>query len=570
LGLNHHTPMRKTFSLLIISFITSFAATAQQEDQIQNFTQDYTPSTGRPVHIKFQVRVFKYAGQVNYRIYIQSVTPRGNTFAYEGKQYRNEDLGGNYLDKIDYSNVKAGTLEYKFSFFNQLRSTTAKEGSYSFASMSLESFGGDGAKIWSKEELGNSEYEKLNAKNVSVNARITALNVDNSPVVSRIRVLSSNEKNAKALLDKAEDQYGSQNFTASLSTIKQAEKACDNCTWSGSITRLRSIIEEAISEKDKRTKEEKEKKGLGGSDKSSLTSSGKKSTEEKSESGNSTSSFDKDLYYACLSLSNAVMQKVQYARNHRSDAQAWRDAQTAINNFRCQYTGISQDVIDEVNRNVTATTVSDAVVSSIDYFTSAPWTYGYGQFLDASNKTYMHRFILGMNGEYTNRFADISFSINCNLMRLPSRQLHFKFKADNNATNWNAEKTKAIDNINSFMLAIGPRLTFWPQKNFFVAATPEIMLGSTYGNDVPTGTFNYAPSLNTQAGFRLGKVYLSGSYGFFYLKLIADAGKYGGSEAATLQTNQYGTINGRWMAEKFDKGEAVMHKYWLVSLGLNL
>lgn len=565
--------MKKILTLL---FSIAFAiCTKAQSDTTHSFIQEYTPTTGIPVTIRYKIRVFKYAGQVNYRVYIESVAPRSNTFLYEGRRYSNADLGGSYLEKINYANVKSGTLEYRFSFFNQLQSTITQNGTYKFASMSLDGFSGDGAKIWSKEEMGNAEYERLHAKNVSVSTRIIELGVDNSPVVSRIRSLASNEKELKGLLEKAYDQYTDKKLDAALATIKQAEKICDDCALTGNINSLRSNIETAISNKEKKenTTEEQDKKDSSedNKEKSSTKSTQKTATEKKTEESSSTSSsFDKNLYYACLSLSNAVMQKVQYARDHRTDARAWRDAQTAINNFNCQYAGISQDVIDEVNRNVTATTISDFATSSYDYFTSCPWTYGYGQFFDATNKTYIHRFILGLNGEYSEKFADISFSVNCNLMRLPSRQLSYRFESSNSSIKWNSTKVKPVDNVNAFMLALGSAITIWPHKNFFMAATPELMLGFTHGTDVPTGMFSYAPALNTQAGFRFGKVYLSGNYGMFALKLTADAQKYGGSEAGTIQTAQYGTINGNWLADKFDDGKAVTHKYWAISLGLNL
>lgn len=278
---------------------------------------------------------------------------------------------------------------------------------------------------------------------------------------------------------------------------------------------------------------------------------------------------DYKLYLYCLGQYNYVEKLVLQARGKRTNA-AWEEARKAYDNYTC-YNKVPLNYAwkKEIDNGLMATAVSEAVITTIATLTSTPWTYGYGQFIDAKNSTYYHRFQLGISDSYDETFANLELSIMSNLMKLPTRTLNYTFEADN-GSKWNSTQTRQFDDVKIFSVSLGPSLTFWPQKNIYIQTTPEVNLGFNFSDNAPVPIFTAFPAVQGKLGLRFGIVYLSGTLGMLWKPLKVDKSSSFASEKGTINGYNVGTVEGKWVAQKFDDDKWVQHKYWMLSLGLRL
>ena len=554
--------MKQLLKLVLLLLCTTayYGVYAQKDDVTIEKREHYDPETGMPVVINYKVRVFKYAGQVNFRIYIESIEPDRRYFSYQGKTYSNADLGGNYLEKIDYSNVKGGKVSYTFQ-----KGSNHKSGEYAFASMSLGGFSGDGLSIWTKEFLGEAYYNNLDVSTVSVSTRIIGLNVNNAPVVSRIRELEQNQNKAEKLYQSASSLYyaSNPNLSSALQYIEEAESVCDNCKESSRIQSLKRKIETAIADKEKKDAEkEKDKKD---------TKTNK--TEKTAEKTKTEKDRDAAALMYCIGKKTEVEQAIINARNDRHNKEKWDNARALYNNFynTCGYSNVylPSEWKAEIDRNIDALTVSEALTSTYDMLTSTPWYYGYGQFIDTgASKGYYHRFGLGIGDSYEEKFFDLKFAINTNLLRLPTRRLNYRFEAED-GTSWSTVKSKNLTKVSIMAISWGPTVTLWPTKFLYLQSSTEINGGFNLTMEAPTPWFALYLSNHNKLGFRMGRVYISGTYGNLWLKMKPSSSSSWAKEKGTLNTYT-GVKQGNWVADNFDDGKAVQHGFWIVTLGLNL
>ncbi|WAC40046.1 MAP7 domain-containing protein [Pedobacter sp. SL55] len=274
-------------------------------------------------------------------------------------------------------------------------------------------------------------------------------------------------------------------------------------------------------------------------------------------------------YLYCVGQYNIVEQLVVKARSKRTN-QGWEDAKRAYENYTC-YNKVPLNYAwkTEIDNGLAATAISEAVVSTISTLTSTPWTYGYGQFIDAKNSTYYHRFQLGTSDSYDEKAFSLDLSIMSNIMRLPTRTLNYSFEADN-GSKWDVTKSANFDNINVFSISVGPSLTLWPQKNIYLQLTPEANMGFNFSDTAPVMPFTAFPSVQGKVGFRFGIVYLSGSVGALFKSFKVDKQANAASEKGAIQGYNVGTVEGKWIAQDFDSSKMVQHRYWMLSLGLDL
>ncbi|GAB1463334.1 hypothetical protein [Pedobacter sp.] len=287
-------------------------------------------------------------------------------------------------------------------------------------------------------------------------------------------------------------------------------------------------------------------------------------------SGNSTSEFNQ--YSFCATEKNKVWDAILKARNARSN-EMWTNADNAYKNYNnlCGHLKLNLPLEwrNEIDRGLTTTIVADALVGTAYMLTSTPWSYAYGEFLDAKNKTYYHRFNFGISGAYDDKIASVDLSIMSNLMRIPTRILNYRFEADN-GSKWDVTKSNEIDNITLFSISVGPAFTLWPQKNIFLQVIPEANFGANgFGGSNPVKAFTVFPSLNSRLGFRFGPVYISGTYGALWKKFEVDSSWPNATEKGSINGYNVGVVNGNWIADNFDDKKMVIHKYWMLSLGFN-
>lgn len=297
-----------------------------------------------------------------------------------------------------------------------------------------------------------------------------------------------------------------------------------------------------------------------------------KKEEKKKDSGKSTydnrTDEEKISDYRVSQYNNA-MAAVERARSEQT-LEAWQNARAALDNYYA-IGGllIPPGVDEEVNNNLQTAALAYGVVSVVETLTSSPWSYGYGQFLDAENETYIHRFNFGLSGAYNDSWASVDISIMSNLMKMPASTLNYSF-VDEDGNTWDATESVLIDETQIFSASVGPAFTFWPQKNIFIQITPEVNLGFQFdNNDSPMPMYTAFPGLNSKLGLRLGRVYLSGTYGLIWKGYDID-------ELSTYYTKP-GVVNpdtnptyGNWVADNYNGGSMTQYTYWMVSLGLYL
>ena len=440
--------------------------------------------------------------------------------------------------------------------------------------------------------------------------------------VANVRIENMSLPKINQLISSANAKIKSRDFAAAQKYIDEASNLCNYCELQQSINtaqenlreeklaveqekfekeqeKIRVKKEEERKEKEKKDKEEEEKRvQLKEEDKSSEnkklpdeTKSDEKNEIEKinevEESKTTTLKQQKEkkkktkeeedseynFYIYCQKQKNNVANLIQKARELNT-LEAWEIANNAYSNF---YTNCSSTYIllpmewkNEIDKNLMALTASEAIIGTAQLLSSSPWNYGYGQFIDASNNNYIHRYGFGVAGSYEDKIASIDLSIYCNIMRLPTRTLNYFFESDN-GTLWNAEKSRKIDNIKIFSISFGPSFTLWPQKNIFLQVTPEVNVGSqNNGDETILKTFTLFPSLASKIGLRFGKVYLSGTYGLIFKKFEIDNYSPFAEETGSINGYNVGTVNGKWIADNFDNNEYVKHTYWLISIGLDL
>ncbi len=334
----------------------------------------------------------------------------------------------------------------------------------------------------------------------------------------------------------------------------------------------KALDEKLQNEQDvqKRQALEEEKKKLAEVEKKNLI---EKSVEAKKEVVKVKTKEEEDreykAYLYCVGQYNIVEQLVVKARSKRTN-QGWEDAKRAYDNYTC-YNKVPLNYAwkTEIENGLAATAISEAVVSTISTLTSTPWTYGYGKFIDAKNSTYYHRFQLGTSDSYDEKAFSLDLSIMSNIMRLPTRTVNYSFEADN-GSKWDVTKSANFDNINVFSISVGPSLTLWPQKNIYMQLTPEANLGFNFSDTAPVMPFTAFPSVQGKVGFRFGIVYLSGSVGALFKSFKIDQQANAASEKGTIQGYNVGTVEGKWIAQDFDSNKMVQHRYWMLSLGLDL
>lgn len=224
-----------------------------------------------------------------------------------------------------------------------------------------------------------------------------------------------------------------------------------------------------------------------------------------------------------------------------------------------------KNIYNELNVNIV-----EGLASVPELFTSSPWSIGYGRFLDSKNETYLIRLGLGFaTADYEGTFVKLSWQANSNFLKLPARSLIYKFQADDGMMYDHTTKSEEIDDLKGFMVSLGPTLTFWPHKNIFLQIAPEIyggFLSSKKDENFPI--ISAIPGGDAKLGLRLGKVYLSGSYGMLLKKFNLNNSSDYKSEDVTQDFN--GTpVKGIWVADNYDHNKWLKHKFWQVSLGFN-
>lgn len=297
-----------------------------------------------------------------------------------------------------------------------------------------------------------------------------------------------------------------------------------------------------------------------------------KEEERKKDSGKSTydnrTDEEKISDYRISLYSNAIA-AVERARSEQT-VEAWQNARAALDNYYAM--GgllIPQSMDQEVNAGLQNAMLAYGVVSMVETLTSSPWSYGYGQFLDAKNETWIHRFNFGLSGAYNDSWASVDFSVMSNYMQMPQATLNYRFE-DNNGTSWDATESTLIDKVQIFTISVGPAFTFWPQKNIFIQITPEAHLGFQFDhNDSPLPLYTAFPGLNSKLGFRLGRVYISGTYGIMWKGYDVDDLSEFYTKPGVVNPNTNPTY-GTWIADNYNGGSMTRYAFWMVSLGLYL
>jgi len=286
--------------------------------------------------------------------------------------------------------------------------------------------------------------------------------------------------------------------------------------------------------------------------------------------------FDPEEYKAkvCGTEKIKAAAAIERARSEQT-LESWFAARAALDNFNslCQNVYYKEpDWETEVNNGLASAQLAQGLESVAAVVTGMPWSYGYGRFLDTENDTYIHRFNVGLAGGYSNQMVSIDLSIMSNLMKLPTHKLISRFVADD-GSKWNtAPQSRDLNDLQVFSISIGPAITFWPQKNIFLQVIPELNVGMQFGDrdKAPVEDFTAFPGLNGKLGFRIGRVYLSGTYGMIW-KGFASINEelMLAPEPGSINTVN-GIVEGTWVPESFDDGKVFQHTYWLLSLGLYL
>lgn len=306
-----------------------------------------------------------------------------------------------------------------------------------------------------------------------------------------------------------------------------------------------------------------------------LENAAKRKTEKKDDPKPKTKRKEISHYEACLYARERVIAAMAEAER-RPSTNRWKKAQAEYDNFLggCATSGVDIPVewMNQISAGYAAAFAVEAAKTVYTTFTTVPWTYGYGQFFDAENKTYYHRFQLGgMSGTYNRRRpVTVSFSLMSNIVRLPAYTVHYRFW-DDAGNPWNsAHKSERVENLGFVTGSLGPKLSIWPQRNFFIRATPEIHLGFNNGTGAPVVTFTAFPGAHGEAGIRIGKVYLSAACGMIWKKFDVNTNISYARKNGVYESAFSGTVYGEWEAESFEEGQMRRHRYWVFSLGLDL
>lgn len=482
-------------------------------------------------------------------------------------KFKGVDPGGAEHYYFIVTNNSPNSMRVFFKYEFGLKSTTcsSENGTYSkeISKNKTDTDGEYSGSISNAKECSNGTSSSVETWSIS-DVRITNLDLDR---------IDDFIKEANAHIEL-------RNFDTAEDYINKASNLCDNCERDSKITnsienlkqeKLKVQQEEEENEQKEKEEEQKEKvEGIG--------VEGEAVKEESQEAKRKTEA-DKEreynLYLMCIGKKTDIEKLIQKARQNRT-ADSWIAAQNAYQDFYNDYckskVGLPLEWKEEIDTNVMSFVASEAVVGTAEMLATSPWTYGYGEFIDAKNKTYVHRFQLGMSGTYiTDQVVNVDLSLMVNIMRIPSRTAKYIFEADDSNLNFsNVEKFKEFNKINVFSLSIGPSINIWPQKNIFINLIPEINLGMQSSDDAPVKPFTIFPTVISRVGFRLGKVYLSGTYGLMYKKLQVDQYSDFVKEKGTINAYNHGTVQGNWIANSFDNDKFLKHSYWLISLGLDL
>lgn len=297
----------------------------------------------------------------------------------------------------------------------------------------------------------------------------------------------------------------------------------------------------------------------------------KKKEQSKIKSEDSKSNFSS----YCFNLSYDIIQKYQYYKTQSNQINqplvTRQMLLEKISNYQNEcpaQASRDQDVINiynELNYNI-----EEGLSSAVELFTSSPWSIGYGQFLDSKNGTYFIRLGLGFaTADYEGTFAKLSWQINTNFVKLPTRSLIYKFHGNDGVVYESTTKSDEIDDIKGVLISLGPTLTFWPHKNIFLQIAPEVYGGylrSDKDDNFPM--FSVIPGGDAKLGFRFGKVYISGSYGMLFKKFnLAKDADYKAQET-TLNFNG-SPVKGKWVAGNYDHEKWLKHSFWTINLGFN-
>lgn len=275
---------------------------------------------------------------------------------------------------------------------------------------------------------------------------------------------------------------------------------------------------------------------------------------------------DYKIYVYCLGQYNLVKQKIEYAKKVRTIT-AWQEAEKANNNYTCSGS-VSRDYnwTKEIKDGLQVATIAKGGADLVGIFTGLPFTYGYGQFLNTKEETYIHRFLIGGADVYEGKMLQIKPSIMLSYMKLPADSINYKF---NYTTQYEGDtrkeytKSKLLENNEQFGISIGASLNFWPQRNIYFQINPEFTLALNSG-DYPVSSANYFLGVNNKLGFRFGRIYLSATYGFLWTKYQLEEGYPYEAEFDIVNGS-----GGEWKIDNINNNKFKLRNFWLISLGCN-
>lgn len=489
------------------------------------------------VHFEGNYRIYNHGSlRIGYNLKVANIS---ESYYYKGKTYYSSDIPEIKETKI--TSVK-GIL-------------TVSNNSTGKIKKNVEIF--IGGYLDQNGSLGGNNTDLLDniPDNFSINSTYASFEpqqifYDGTAVNSAIEAFIANQqkdKEKKEIQRKYEDLITEANTSFTLgdyetALLKYSEASTldvsDKSSAANGVTRSREKLGNKLDGKDE--KQEKNQQ---------------KSVVEKS-------SIDDWKATACATEQFKLERLVKVARNNGT-YENWQKAQQQELNMQ-QLCGFASAYSQEIQQNMQSATLVKSAETAYALVTKTPWSYGYGQFFNAPNQTYVHRFIIGgLDVAYDDRVVKLSFSAAMTVMRLPMFNVNYRFEG-NKGEKMNSIKTVEIDNYSNFAIAVGTSLNIWPQKNVFIKLNPEIQAGlsSKY-----TG-FTLFPTVNGSVGVRLGKVYLSGTYGLLWSKI--NANNFDGEDGSVTYGGTTTIIKGRWIPDNVNDGKWLQNSYWLVSIGLQL
>lgn len=415
-------------------------------------------------------------------------------------------------------------------------------------------------------------------------------------------------------INNANAKIKSRDFAAAQKYIDEASNLCNYCELQQSINtaqenlreeklaveqenfekeqqKIRVKEEEERKEKEKKEKEDEKKEQPKEEEKSSenqeLTDETKpdvkneieeikeieesesttlKEQKEKKKKTKEEEDREYKLYLYCLEQYNAVKDRIDAAKRART-VSSWVEADNAIKNYNCSHTvSLNSEWRKEVKNGIEAAAIAEGTVEVLGIFTGISWTYGYGQFLNSNNNSFIHRFVIGNSDVYDGKKVNLRPSIMLGFMRLPEQELNYRLDREYFFENEVITKTELMEDIKMMTIGIGPSLTFWPTKNIYLQVAPEINIGlDTSGESYPLKSFNVFPILNNKLGVRFGRFYLSGTYGMMWNKFKVEENEDYKPQYAVVDM-----VSGYWTVESVNANKWKLNSFWLVSLGVNI